>query len=78
MAFCRVCDFLDESLPDLENFECFLCEQDKMRTNVQYQAQNANKGSDTFFDRLQDGLEILDPDHERDNEYDGYRDDDDL
>lgn len=78
MAICGICGFIDESLPPQKNFICFLCErEEKMLTNVQFQSKESNKSSDSFFGSLQDGLEFLDPDHEYDNEYDGYRDDDD-
>lgn len=82
MAFCMHCGTHNPTLPDdWENWQCSLCESDETRTCTKFYENQKGLDIDppsSFYSQLQDGLEILDPDGDHNNEYDGWRDDDSL
>ncbi len=76
------CGTQNSALPDdWKNWQCSECEFDETKTCTKFY-ENL-RGLDkpyvpgSFYSQLQDGLEILDPDGDHNNEYDGRRDDDD-
>lgn len=77
MATCMYCGAENPALPEeWTSWQCSLCEVDGRRTCAQFY-ENQKSAEIPFHRQLEDGLEILDPEGDLDNEYDGLRNDSD-